>query len=251
MPMFEEGEKSLLKSLVASILQFLQDQLQSSLLAADAKESLEVAIHCLETVFGVKCNDSSTAGLLPSCSLLDIFRELVRSERPLIVTVTEPLENPELHCQDSLMPKQIKEETQKSFSPTVIQNGSWYMEEASSNELDQRQSSEQPLALTVKEKDRINSDLRSTAEFPPLLLNGPQTIDVVNFNEPIRPLDLSRVTSKHSLERLPPKGGCVQCGREGRLTKRGRPHESYFGCKLCKVHLCRKRNCFEVWHTVC
>ncbi|XP_076307093.1 uncharacterized protein LOC143223258 isoform X4 [Tachypleus tridentatus] len=112
---------SQLKRLVVSILQFLQDQLQSSLFAADAKECLEgnhcrnlyygqeniivrlgnsdtqgvthhlLAMHCLETVFGVKFNDPSVAGLLASRPLLDIFTEVVRTEQSLeIVAQSSP-----------------------------------------------------------------------------------------------------------------------------------------------------------------
>lgn len=63
------------------------------------------------------------------------------------------------------------------------------------------------------------------------------------------PLDLSMDSGKHELQKILPKGGCAQCSRAGRLTKRGRPHESYFGCRSCHVHLCRKRACFDDWHT--
>ncbi|XP_076307091.1 uncharacterized protein LOC143223258 isoform X2 [Tachypleus tridentatus] len=195
---------SQLKRLVVSILQFLQDQLQSSLFAADAKECLEVAMHCLETVFGVKFNDPSVAGLLASRPLLDIFTEVVRTEQSLSLPKTKSSVNLEVNCQDSLMPKQIKGATHKSFTPTIIENGSWHMEEASSNDADNSYSMLQPLALTNKEKDRL-SDPPSPAESPPFLENYYKTLDELNFNEPTRPLDLSRETTKHFLERLPPK----------------------------------------------
>ncbi|XP_076307092.1 uncharacterized protein LOC143223258 isoform X3 [Tachypleus tridentatus] len=194
---------SQLKRLVVSILQFLQDQLQSSLFAADAKECLE-AMHCLETVFGVKFNDPSVAGLLASRPLLDIFTEVVRTEQSLSLPKTKSSVNLEVNCQDSLMPKQIKGATHKSFTPTIIENGSWHMEEASSNDADNSYSMLQPLALTNKEKDRL-SDPPSPAESPPFLENYYKTLDELNFNEPTRPLDLSRETTKHFLERLPPK----------------------------------------------
>ncbi|MBN3306523.1 SGTA protein, partial [Amia calva] len=49
------------KRLAFSIIQFLHDQLNSGGLSSDAQESLEVAIQCLETAFGVSTDDHSLA----------------------------------------------------------------------------------------------------------------------------------------------------------------------------------------------
>lgn len=58
------------KRLAFSIIQFLHSQLRSSELSADAQESLEVAVQCLETAFGVSTEDQSLA---VSKSLPEIF----------------------------------------------------------------------------------------------------------------------------------------------------------------------------------
>ncbi|KAG7456795.1 hypothetical protein MATL_G00239580 [Megalops atlanticus] len=58
------------KRLAYSIIQFLHDQLNSGSLSSDAQESLEVAIQCLETAFGVSTEDQSLA--VPQ-SLPEIF----------------------------------------------------------------------------------------------------------------------------------------------------------------------------------
>ncbi|XP_066503648.1 small glutamine-rich tetratricopeptide repeat-containing protein alpha [Hoplias malabaricus] len=49
------------KRLAYSIIQFLHDQLRSGELSSDAQESLEVAIQCLETAFGVSTEDQNLA----------------------------------------------------------------------------------------------------------------------------------------------------------------------------------------------
>uniref|UniRef100_A0A8C9VWK5 Small glutamine-rich tetratricopeptide repeat-containing protein alpha n=1 Tax=Scleropages formosus TaxID=113540 RepID=A0A8C9VWK5_SCLFO len=49
------------KRLAFSIIQFLHEQLSSGGLTSDAQESLEVAIQCLETAFGVSMEDQSLA----------------------------------------------------------------------------------------------------------------------------------------------------------------------------------------------
>ncbi|XP_005405887.2 PREDICTED: small glutamine-rich tetratricopeptide repeat-containing protein alpha isoform X2 [Chinchilla lanigera] len=58
------------KRLAYAIIQFLHDQLRHGGLSSDAQESLEVAIQCLETAFGVTVEDSDLA--LPQ-TLLEIF----------------------------------------------------------------------------------------------------------------------------------------------------------------------------------
>nr|XP_004654980.1 small glutamine-rich tetratricopeptide repeat-containing protein alpha [Jaculus jaculus]XP_044991123.1 small glutamine-rich tetratricopeptide repeat-containing protein alpha [Jaculus jaculus] len=58
------------KRLAYAIIQFLHDQLRHGGLSSDAQESLEVAIQCLETAFGVTVEDSDLA--LPQ-TLSEIF----------------------------------------------------------------------------------------------------------------------------------------------------------------------------------
>ncbi|KAM6294952.1 small glutamine-rich tetratricopeptide repeat-containing protein alpha isoform 2-T2 [Aegotheles albertisi] len=62
------------KRLAYSIIQFLHDQLQNGGLSPDAQESLEVAIQCLETAFGVSMEDQ---GLSVSQTLPEIFEAAV------------------------------------------------------------------------------------------------------------------------------------------------------------------------------
>lgn len=47
------------KGLVASILQFLNDQLKE--VTPDSAESIEVAVQCLETAYGVQASDASSS----------------------------------------------------------------------------------------------------------------------------------------------------------------------------------------------
>ncbi|KAH7935920.1 hypothetical protein HPB52_015175 [Rhipicephalus sanguineus] len=68
------------KRLVLSIVQFLRQQLQTADLTADAKESLEVAVQCLETAYGVSPEDLSNESLVVSRSLLEIFRDALPRE---------------------------------------------------------------------------------------------------------------------------------------------------------------------------
>nr|XP_008505296.1 PREDICTED: small glutamine-rich tetratricopeptide repeat-containing protein alpha isoform X2 [Equus przewalskii] len=58
------------KRLAYAIIRFLHDQLRHGGLSSDAQESLEVAIQCLETAFGVTVEDSDLA--LPQ-TLPEIF----------------------------------------------------------------------------------------------------------------------------------------------------------------------------------
>uniref|UniRef100_A0A8C6V8D7 Small glutamine rich tetratricopeptide repeat co-chaperone alpha n=1 Tax=Naja naja TaxID=35670 RepID=A0A8C6V8D7_NAJNA len=67
------------KRLAFAIIEFLQEQLQHGGLSPDAQESLEVAIQCLETAFGVSVDDR---GLAISQKLPDIF-EAAAAKEPL------------------------------------------------------------------------------------------------------------------------------------------------------------------------
>uniref|UniRef100_A0A023FVG0 Putative secreted protein n=1 Tax=Amblyomma parvum TaxID=251391 RepID=A0A023FVG0_AMBPA len=68
------------KRLVLSIVQFLRQQLQTADLSADAKESVEVAVQCLETAYGVSLEDLSNESLVVSRPLLEIFGDALPRE---------------------------------------------------------------------------------------------------------------------------------------------------------------------------
>ncbi|XP_077059024.1 small glutamine-rich tetratricopeptide repeat-containing protein alpha isoform X1 [Siphateles boraxobius] len=65
------------KRLAFSIIQFLHDQLSSGGLSSDAQESLEVAIQCLETAFGISVEDQSLA---VSQSLPEVFASATKQQ---------------------------------------------------------------------------------------------------------------------------------------------------------------------------
>lgn len=65
------------KRLAYAIIQFLHGQLRHGGLSCDAQESLEVAIQCLETAFGVTLEDSDLA--LPQ-TLPEIFEAATSSK---------------------------------------------------------------------------------------------------------------------------------------------------------------------------
>lgn len=68
------------KRLVLSIVQFLRQQLQTAELSSDAKESVEVAVQCLETAYGVSQEDLSNESLVINRPLLDVFRDALPQE---------------------------------------------------------------------------------------------------------------------------------------------------------------------------
>ncbi|KAH0626000.1 hypothetical protein JD844_034399, partial [Phrynosoma platyrhinos] len=76
------------KRLAFSIIQFLQDQLQNGGLSPDAQESLEVAIQCLETAFGVSMEDR---GLALSQTLPEIFDAAAAKEPQQNTPTPEPI----------------------------------------------------------------------------------------------------------------------------------------------------------------
>ncbi|XP_005999910.1 small glutamine-rich tetratricopeptide repeat-containing protein alpha [Latimeria chalumnae] len=75
------------KRLAYSIVQFLHDQLQSGELSSDAQESLEVAIQCLETAFGVTMEDKELA---VSQTLPEIFAAAVPKGTPEVRVNSTP-----------------------------------------------------------------------------------------------------------------------------------------------------------------
>ncbi|NWV33979.1 SGTA protein, partial [Grantiella picta] len=76
------------KRLAYSIIQFLHTQLQSGSMSPDAQESLEVAIQCLETAFGVSMEDQSLA---VSQTLPEIFEAVAGKELERSRTSSEPV----------------------------------------------------------------------------------------------------------------------------------------------------------------
>ncbi|XP_019393847.1 PREDICTED: small glutamine-rich tetratricopeptide repeat-containing protein alpha isoform X1 [Crocodylus porosus] len=76
------------KRLAYSIIQFLHDQLQNGGLSPDAQESLEVAIQCLETAYGVSMEDQ---GLAVSQTLPEIFEFATGRESQDSRTSSEPV----------------------------------------------------------------------------------------------------------------------------------------------------------------
>uniref|UniRef100_A0A8C6YRA7 Small glutamine-rich tetratricopeptide repeat-containing protein alpha n=1 Tax=Nothoprocta perdicaria TaxID=30464 RepID=A0A8C6YRA7_NOTPE len=76
------------KRLAFSIIQFLHDQLQNGGLSPDAQESLEVAIQCLETAFGVSMEDQDLA---VSRTLPEIFEAAAGKEPEHIRANSEPV----------------------------------------------------------------------------------------------------------------------------------------------------------------
>ncbi|KAM7024637.1 small glutamine-rich tetratricopeptide repeat-containing protein alpha isoform 1-T3 [Acridotheres tristis] len=76
------------KRLAYSIIQFLHTQLQSGSMSPDAQESLEVAIQCLETAFGVSMEDQ---GLAVSQTLPEIFEAVAGKELEHSRTNSEPI----------------------------------------------------------------------------------------------------------------------------------------------------------------
>nr|XP_033812067.1 small glutamine-rich tetratricopeptide repeat-containing protein alpha isoform X1 [Geotrypetes seraphini]XP_033812068.1 small glutamine-rich tetratricopeptide repeat-containing protein alpha isoform X1 [Geotrypetes seraphini]XP_033812069.1 small glutamine-rich tetratricopeptide repeat-containing protein alpha isoform X1 [Geotrypetes seraphini]XP_033812070.1 small glutamine-rich tetratricopeptide repeat-containing protein alpha isoform X1 [Geotrypetes seraphini] len=78
------------KYLAYSIIQFLHDQLRHGGLSPDAQESLEVAIQCLETAFGVSMEEHNLA---VSKTLPEIFAAATLKEIPC-VTVNSETDSP-------------------------------------------------------------------------------------------------------------------------------------------------------------
>ncbi|XP_041060029.1 small glutamine-rich tetratricopeptide repeat-containing protein alpha-like [Carcharodon carcharias] len=75
------------KRLAYSIIQFLRDQLQSGNLTSDAQESLEVAVQCLETAFGISIDNEDLA---VSRTLPEIFTAAVGEEIPNVTVDSVP-----------------------------------------------------------------------------------------------------------------------------------------------------------------
>lgn len=65
------------QGLIASIVQLLTQQLEDGDLSADSKESLEVAIQCLESAYNVQASDAQ-----PNVDLLELYKSAVDVSKP-------------------------------------------------------------------------------------------------------------------------------------------------------------------------
>ncbi|KYN06139.1 Small glutamine-rich tetratricopeptide repeat-containing protein alpha [Cyphomyrmex costatus] len=67
------------KGLVSSIVKFLTDQLQDGDITADSRESLEVAIQCLESAYNVQASDAPA-----NVNLYQIYKNAVENAAPVL-----------------------------------------------------------------------------------------------------------------------------------------------------------------------
>ena len=65
------------KGLVAAIVQFLTQQLEDGDITADSRESLEVAIQCLESAYNVQASDTPA-----NFNLHKVYKSLVDTATP-------------------------------------------------------------------------------------------------------------------------------------------------------------------------
>ena len=65
------------KGLVASIVQFLTQQLEDGGLTADSRESLEVAIQCLESAYNVQATDAPA-----NFNLTTVYKSVMDNSKP-------------------------------------------------------------------------------------------------------------------------------------------------------------------------
>lgn len=62
------------KGLISAIVQFLTDQLQDGDITADSRESLEVAIQCLESAYNVQASDAPA-----NFNLYQVYKNIVEN----------------------------------------------------------------------------------------------------------------------------------------------------------------------------
>lgn len=67
------------KGLVSSIVKFLTDQLQDGDITADSRESLEVAIQCLESAYNVQASDAPA-----NVNLHQIYKNAMENATPVL-----------------------------------------------------------------------------------------------------------------------------------------------------------------------
>lgn len=116
----ERREKSamVVKGLVASIIQFLTQQLEDGDITADSRESLEVAIQCLESAYNVQASDSP-----PNLNLYSVYKTAVESNSPSIkreATAEEKVEAERLKNEGNNFMKEDKfQEALQSYTKCV------------------------------------------------------------------------------------------------------------------------------------
>lgn len=73
------------KGLVAAIVQFLTQQLEEGDITADSRESLEVAIQCLESAYNVQASDTPA-----NFNLYEVYKSSVESTKPELAPEATP-----------------------------------------------------------------------------------------------------------------------------------------------------------------
>lgn len=73
------------KGLVAAIVQFLTQQLEEGDITADSRESLEVAIQCLESAYNVQASDTPT-----NFNLYEIYKSSIENAKPNLAPEATP-----------------------------------------------------------------------------------------------------------------------------------------------------------------
>ncbi|KAK3858791.1 hypothetical protein Pcinc_035044 [Petrolisthes cinctipes] len=116
-------DKDVVNRLVYSMIQFLQSQLDGGTdgggLTEEGVESVEVAVQCLETAYGVSLAQTELA---PPRSLIEIFAEATRGEG-----VTERLVQPETQKMDMAPPPAEATPDEKAEAETLKNEGNQLM----------------------------------------------------------------------------------------------------------------------------
>ncbi|XP_043278936.1 small glutamine-rich tetratricopeptide repeat-containing protein alpha-like [Venturia canescens] len=111
------------KGLVASIIQFLTQQLEEGDITADSRESLEVAIQCLESAYNVQASDA-----LPNFNLQSAYQAAADSARPIIkkeATAEEKAEAERLKTEgNNFMKEEKPHDALRSYTKAIELDGS-------------------------------------------------------------------------------------------------------------------------------
>lgn len=106
------------KGLVASIIKFLTQQLEEGDITADSRESLEVAIQCLESAYNVQASEA-----LPNFNLQSAYQAAADSAKPVIkreATAEEKAEADRLKTEGNNFMKEDKpQEALRSYTKYV------------------------------------------------------------------------------------------------------------------------------------
>ncbi|XP_053985030.1 small glutamine-rich tetratricopeptide repeat-containing protein alpha-like [Hylaeus volcanicus] len=78
------------KGLIAAIVQFLTQQLKANNITVDSRESLEVAIQCLESAYNIQASDTPT-----NFNLQEVYTSIVKNGKPQSAGQTAPEATPE------------------------------------------------------------------------------------------------------------------------------------------------------------